>query len=82
MFPIVIRLLFNTVGFGWAVRISGFISLALCSISVLTVGNKHNERNPNLSHSNPFISECIKDVKFITLCAGCFVVAFGGLCLS
>lgn len=37
VFPIILQKLFDRVGFGWAVRISGFICLALCAIAVGTV---------------------------------------------
>ncbi|KAJ7598827.1 MFS general substrate transporter [Mycena floridula] len=37
MYPIVLQRLFNQVGFAWGVRITGFIGLALCLVSVACV---------------------------------------------
>ncbi|KAH9948289.1 MFS general substrate transporter [Amylocystis lapponica] len=71
VYPIMLRRLFSEVGFSWAVRISGFICLALCIVAVGTVSS-----NPSATrHSRPCIKVSVfKDVPFMLVILGsCFI---------
>lgn len=68
------RRLFAEVGFSWAVRISGFISLACCTVAIATVTSR---REPT-RHQGPWIDGRIfKDMPFILMVAGSVLVCLG-----
>ncbi|KAI0350163.1 MFS general substrate transporter [Trametes cingulata] len=75
VFPIMYRQLFSKIGFGWAVRASGFLCLVLCTISCATItsrlppGRKNTKVLPDAS--------VIRDTPFVLLVAGCLLVNFG-----
>lgn len=64
--------LFVQVGFDWAVRISGFIALVLCSVACATVSS----RLPRVPAPN-FEMKLIKDVTFLLLVAGSIFISLG-----
>jgi len=71
VYPIMLRYLFNKVGFGWAVRISALMAAVLCVVAILTVRQRRpiNE-NPGLVLE----ARTIKDRRFLLLASGsCFV---------
>ena len=66
--------LFVEVGFPWAVRISGFISLACCAVAIATVTRRHEP----VRHQAPWIDPKIfHDVPFILVVAGSVFVCLG-----
>lgn len=80
MFPLLYRFLFARIGFGWSVRVSGFLMLVLCAIGNATVtsrirpGRRGGAPIPLLPGAKIF-----RDAPFILLVAGCFFVNFGQL---
>ncbi|KAI0369439.1 MFS general substrate transporter [Pilatotrama ljubarskyi] len=74
VFPIMYRHLFSAIGFGWAVRASGFLCLALCTISCVTItsrlppGRKNAKVIPDAA--------VVRDTPFVLLVAGCLLVNF------
>ncbi len=74
VYPILLRQLFDKVGFGWAVRIAGFIGAACCVVAVLTVSSRVPPARAKATTVN--ISG-FKDLRFILLTAGGCFVALG-----
>ncbi|KAJ6622076.1 MFS general substrate transporter [Mycena sp. CBHHK59/15] len=66
MYPIMLQRLFQTVGFGWGVRISGLLSGVVCCIAIMT------QRGACCK-----LSETLKDARFVLLAAGSCLVALG-----
>ncbi|KAI0655464.1 MFS general substrate transporter [Cubamyces menziesii] len=75
VFPIMFRQLFVQIGFGWAVRVVGFLCLALCMVTCATV----TSRLPPGRKNTKIIPDAtvIKDTPFVLLVTGCFLVNFG-----
>ncbi|OSC98189.1 MFS general substrate transporter [Trametes coccinea BRFM310] len=75
VFPIMYRQLFASIGFGWAVRISGFLCLALCAVTCITV----TSRIPPGQRTSKMIPDAVvvRDAPFILLVGGCLLVNFG-----
>ncbi|PIL34861.1 MFS general substrate transporter [Ganoderma sinense ZZ0214-1] len=74
VYPIMFQRLFVEVGFPWAVRISGFISLACCAVAIATV----TRRREPVRHQAPWIDPKIfQDVPFILVVAGSVFVCLG-----
>ncbi|KAI0775614.1 MFS general substrate transporter [Trametes elegans] len=75
LFPIMYRQLFPQIGFGWAVRASGFIILALLVISCATI----KSRIPPSRKNTGFFPDAsvFRDTPFVMLVTGCFLVNFG-----
>ncbi|EMD39496.1 hypothetical protein CERSUDRAFT_111804 [Gelatoporia subvermispora B] len=72
VYPIMLDRLFVQVGFDWAVRISGFIALVLCSVACATVSN----RLPRVP-APYFEMKLIKDATFLLLVAGSIFISLG-----
>ncbi|KAK7027750.1 MFS general substrate transporter [Favolaschia claudopus] len=71
MYPIMLQRLFQRVGFGWGVRISGFLSGALCCIAIATVTRY---APPKQRGATCKLSETFRDSRFVLLAlGGCFV---------
>ncbi|KAI0738843.1 MFS general substrate transporter [Daedaleopsis nitida] len=75
VFPVFYRQLFVRIGFGWTIRLSGFILLFLCVLGNATITSR-------LTHQHKFISplpdaRVLRDAPFILLVIGCFFVNFG-----
>ncbi|OJT02160.1 Riboflavin transporter MCH5 [Trametes pubescens] len=68
------RQLFAQIGFGWAVRISGFMCLVLCTISCATVTSRipPGRKNTKLVPS----AKVVRDTPFVLLVAGCLLINF------
>ncbi|KAI0642839.1 MFS general substrate transporter [Trametes meyenii] len=75
VFPIMLRHLFAKIGFGWAVRIVGFMCLVLCSISCATITSRipPGRKNTSIIPS----TAVVRDAPFVLLVMGCFLVNFG-----
>ncbi|CDO72284.1 hypothetical protein BN946_scf184970.g136 [Trametes cinnabarina] len=74
VYPIMFRELFEKVGFGWAVRISGFISLAACCIAVATVSTNQSSSQKK----TPILDiTVLRDVPFLLLIAGSLLICLG-----
>ncbi|OJT02158.1 Riboflavin transporter MCH5 [Trametes pubescens] len=66
--------LFERVGFGWAVRISGFISLAACCIAVATI----TSLRPPTQQKAPLLDLTLfHDVPFVLMVAGSILICLG-----
>ncbi|KAF9810515.1 hypothetical protein IEO21_06876 [Rhodonia placenta] len=74
VYPIMFRRLFDQVGFPWAVRISGFVCLALCGIALATVTMPLPLRRTRRPW---FELETLKDRRFILLLIASVFIAFG-----
>jgi hypothetical protein len=75
VFPIMLRRLFESVGFAWAVRIFGFICLACCVVATVTVTSKLPTRKPD-----PWIDvSSFRDIPFVFLAIGSVLVFIGKL---
>ncbi|EJF55723.1 MFS general substrate transporter [Dichomitus squalens LYAD-421 SS1] len=74
VYPIMFQRLFAQVGFAWAVRISGFISLACCTVAVATVTSR---RSPVQDSAPWFDGKVFKDAPFMLVVAGSVLVCLG-----
>ncbi|KAJ6475589.1 MFS general substrate transporter [Mycena sanguinolenta] len=73
MYPILLQRLFQLVGFGWGVRISGLLSSVMCGIAVLTVTSASLKKQ----RATCQLSETLTDSRFLLLAAGSSFVALG-----
>ena len=68
--------LFASIGFGWTVRATGFITLALCGVTVMTVSS--NLKTPR--QSMPWFDvKMFRDFKFMLLVTGSIPICLGTL---
>ncbi|KAG1725078.1 major facilitator superfamily domain-containing protein [Suillus paluster] len=73
VFPIMLQRLFNTVGFGWAVRISAFVCLACGVIATATVSSRLPTRKPG-----PWVDvSSLKDANYALFVLGSAISCFG-----
>jgi len=72
IWPIVANRLIQHVGFGWALRIMGFISLALCLVSAVLVKGRLPPRKGKLFAFDLFLKP-----GYTTFCVGMFFVVWG-----
>ncbi len=78
MYPIMFKQLFDKVGFAWAVRISGFISLACCIVAVCTVTTSQ----PPVRREGPWLdSSHFRDIPFVLVISGSVFVCLGEQCI-
>ncbi|CAK7244541.1 MAG: hypothetical protein STHCBS139747_006083 [Sporothrix thermara] len=82
VFPILVGRLIDKVGFGWAMRIAGFLILGLLVIANLTVraytppqGSQHKQGKP--SALKALASNPLKELDFVLLMAGLFLFNYG-----
>ncbi|KAJ8521691.1 hypothetical protein ONZ45_g1640 [Pleurotus djamor] len=74
IYPIMLRHLFDSIGFGWAVRVFGLISALCCITAVLTV----TTRLPPKQRKGLCVQfSGFKDVRFVLLTIGSAFVALG-----
>ena len=78
MYPLMLEALFERVGFGWAVRISGLVSAVGCGIALLTVTALTPRPGPKGQNSFS-IMRAFQDRRFSLLIAGSVLVALGAL---
>ncbi|THH31618.1 hypothetical protein EUX98_g2591 [Antrodiella citrinella] len=71
-----LRRLFSTCGFAWAVRISGFITLALCIVATCAVSTRLSKASKPVA-STWFDVKHFKDVAFMLLIIGGVIVSLG-----
>ncbi|KAJ6549580.1 MFS general substrate transporter [Mycena vulgaris] len=74
MYPILLQRLFQSVGFGWGVRISGLISGVVCCIAIATVTRYAPPKQRGAAYK---LSETFRDSRFVLLAAGSSLVALG-----
>ncbi|KAF7366177.1 MFS general substrate transporter [Mycena venus] len=74
MYPIMLQRLFQLVGFGWGVRISGLMSGVVCCIAIATVTRY---APPKQHGATCKLSETFKDSRFVLLAGGSSLVALG-----
>ncbi|KAJ7040037.1 MFS general substrate transporter [Mycena alexandri] len=74
MYPIMLQRLFERVGFGWGVRISGLLTAFVCCTAIATV-----TRYAPLKQRGAIckLSETFRDPRFVLLAAGSSFVALG-----
>ncbi|KAJ9142398.1 MFS general substrate transporter [Pleurostoma richardsiae] len=75
IFPIVVSRLINSVGYGWAMRISAFLILALLAIANFTVRSRLPPRPTNISSKQ--MSQPFHERGFLFLLFGMFFLTFG-----
>ncbi|KAH8082425.1 MFS general substrate transporter [Cristinia sonorae] len=76
IYPIMLRRLFATCGFAWAVRISGFITLALCIVATCAVSTRLEK--PSKGAEQPWFDfKHLTDATFMLLVAGGALVSLG-----
>ena len=69
--PIMYQQLFARVGYAWTVRITGFVTLALCALAVLTVSSHLDKPR----ESGPWLDTRIfRDLTFMLLVLGSILV--------
>ncbi|GAB5593439.1 hypothetical protein Unana1_08339 [Umbelopsis nana] len=71
IFPIILSNLFNVIGFGWTIRVVGFISLAVLAIANVLVKARLPPRGAS---SLDGLFEAFKNKTYALLVAGCFVL--------
>ncbi|KIJ60310.1 hypothetical protein HYDPIDRAFT_99022 [Hydnomerulius pinastri MD-312] len=74
IYPVMLRYLFDTVGFGWATRISALIASVLCVPAILSVKPLLRIKK---KEGSLIEIRMIKDGRFLLLVAGSFFVCFG-----
>lgn len=74
--PLILNRLFQTVGFGWALRIVGFICLALLVPSCFLVVPRVPPQKQD-TISGPEVAAMFKDVPFMAFVFGMFFVMWG-----
>ncbi|KAJ7215604.1 MFS general substrate transporter [Mycena pura] len=74
MYPIMLQRLFQLVGFGWGVRISGLMSGVLCCAALATVTRY---APPKQRGAVCKLSDTFRDSRFVLLAAGSCFVALG-----
>ncbi|KDR77522.1 hypothetical protein GALMADRAFT_406904 [Galerina marginata CBS 339.88] len=73
VYPIVLQRLFEKIGFGWGVRISGLVSGVGCVIATLMVSSMSAQKKPG-----PYFDvKTIADARFVLLAIGSCFVALG-----
>ncbi|KAH8896776.1 MFS general substrate transporter [Thozetella sp. PMI_491] len=75
IFPVMLNRLVNTVGYGWAMRISAFLILFLLILAILTVRMRNLPKKkgaPGAPPSKPF-----KEPGYLMLLIGMFLLTFG-----
>ncbi|KAA1472291.1 MFS general substrate transporter [Dentipellis sp. KUC8613] len=78
VFPIIFPRLFALVGFAWAVRIVGFISLACCALTLPMVTRHPSAIGARRRSGMGWVDVgAVKDVRFVLLAVGCAFVCFG-----
>ncbi|KAI0350173.1 MFS general substrate transporter [Trametes cingulata] len=75
VYPIMYQQLFNRVGFAWTVRISGFLSLALCGVAVALITSRLS--TPQDSDAPWFDTKVFRDAPFRLVIAGSILISFG-----
>ena len=75
IFPIMLRCLFAQVGFPNTVRISGFISLLCCTISVLTITSVRPPSPARFKLKD--YTSCFKDCRYLLLLVGTSLISLG-----
>ncbi|KAH9831436.1 MFS general substrate transporter [Rhodofomes roseus] len=74
VYPIMFQRLFSEVGFGWAVRISGFFCFALCAVALAFV----TRRKPEQKQPRPWFDlKLLKDTRFMLVVGSSFFISFG-----
>ncbi|RPD56735.1 MFS general substrate transporter [Lentinus tigrinus ALCF2SS1-7] len=74
VYPIMFKRLFDTVGFAWAVRISGFISLVCCVVAICTV----TSFQPPVRREGPWLDiKHFRDVPFMLVVSGSIFICLG-----
>lgn len=74
--------LFSLVGFGWAVRISGFVCLACCALALASITRRRDSAtsaSQNQIKRRWFDVTSLKDVRFVFLTTGSALISFGEL---
>ncbi|KAJ7065874.1 major facilitator superfamily domain-containing protein, partial [Mycena amicta] len=74
MYPMMLERLFQQVGFGWAIRISGLVSWVACCLALATV-TRHAP--PKQRGAAAKLSDTIRDSRFALLAVGSCFVALG-----
>ncbi|KAJ7500859.1 MFS general substrate transporter [Mycena galericulata] len=74
MYPVMLQRLFQLVGFGWGVRISGLLTGVCCCIAIATVTRY---APPKQRGATCKLSETFRDPRFALLAAGSCLVALG-----
>ncbi|KAI8986291.1 MFS general substrate transporter [Trametes punicea] len=74
VYPIIYQQLFNRVGFAWTVRISGFVSLALCGVAVGTITTRLSKPQGDAPWFN---KDIIRDAPFRLVILGSIFISFG-----
>ena len=78
IFPIMIRRLIQDVGFGWALRIAGFLILGLMSIAIFLTHSFHPPKGiKELKNKRFFDYAAFKEKKFALLTFSYFLISFG-----
>jgi len=73
IYPIILQALFDKIGFGWGVRISGLVSTVLCIMATLMVSSLFGQKKPG-----PYFDiNTIADARFALLALGSVFVALG-----
>ncbi|TBU55768.1 MFS general substrate transporter [Dichomitus squalens] len=72
--PIMYQVLFSRLGFAWTVRITGFITLALCGVAIATVTS--NISTP--TQSQPWLNtRMFRDLPYILVIIGSILICLG-----
>ncbi|PIL34880.1 MFS general substrate transporter [Ganoderma sinense ZZ0214-1] len=72
--PIMYQALFTRLGFAWTVRITGFVTLVLCGIAIVTV--KSNLSTP--TQSQPWLNlRMFRDLPYILVIIGSVLICLG-----
>lgn len=76
VFPIMLSRMFDTVGYGWAMRTSAFLILALLTVANLTLRSRQTQASRR-SLPRGLIWRPFGELPFVLLLTGLFLVPFG-----
>lgn len=77
VFPIMLRNLYSKVGYGWAIRILGFISLTVLLLSLLLIKPRGERTTLKFKPKDLFDWSALKDLRYTFLIAGVFLLELG-----
>jgi MFS family permease len=74
VFPFILEHLFARLGYAWAVRISGIVSVAGCLVALACCTSRLPPRQPKPLAD---LVTSLKDLKYMAFSVGCAIMCFG-----
>jgi len=77
--PLLVQYLLDTIGFGWALRTSGFICIGLLVPACILIVSRTSSTSKSDQNQPPKLDfvGILKDLKYVVFCAGMFLILWG-----